>query len=256
MWNHLRALQRRRLRGEVRRPGTSTPAAARRWRHRGPERAGVPVLGPTATITAEIRTGASSCIYTGPARRAGEALLIVDSLDIGTKRPPRVAVPAGPAPREARARPRRRHAEPGHRRRARRSTTRSSSTARWTASTSSSSARRRCSFRTTATSCLPVARRTTSLKPNHVNPDLRALGAAPRVGGRGDAEARQAPRLQQARLLPRRGQLGGARLRPVRRARPALPRRASPTWRRATTLPAPYTDMFGHYDLVGAHVRR
>ncbi len=45
--------------------------------------------------------------YTGPARRAGEALLIVDPLDIGQQGPPRVELPAGPAPREGRARLRR-----------------------------------------------------------------------------------------------------------------------------------------------------
>jgi hypothetical protein len=70
--------------------------------------------------------------YTGPARRAGEALMIVDPLDIGTK--DRRAWTYLPAPQ----------AQP-------RSTTPSSSTARWSASTSSCSARRRCWCRTTPT---------------------------------------------------------------------------------------------------------
>jgi hypothetical protein len=52
-----------------------------------------------------------------------------------------------------------------------------------------------------------------------------ALGAAPRLGGGGDAARGQAPRLQQAHLLPRRGLVGGAGLRRIRRARPDLPRR-------------------------------
>ena len=59
----------------------------------------------------------SSCIYVGPARRDGEALLVIDSVNPLKQGAPRLAVPAGPAPREARAGPRLRHAESGRRRR-------------------------------------------------------------------------------------------------------------------------------------------
>jgi hypothetical protein len=87
-----------------------------------------------------------------PGRRAGEALMAIDSVNPVVQ--PRRAwqyLP-GPAPGEARARSRLRHAEPRHRGHRRPTPTPSSSTARWTASTSSSWARRRCTSPTTATS--------------------------------------------------------------------------------------------------------
>jgi hypothetical protein len=55
-------------------------------------------------------------------------------------------------------------------------------------------------------------------------PGPGALGTAPRVGGRGDAEAGQAPHLRQAHLLPRRGQLDRAGRRHVRRQGRPVPR--------------------------------
>ena len=51
-------------------------------------------------------------LYVGPARRNGEALLLDRRGQPAEAAAPRVAVPAGPAPREARARSRLRHAEP------------------------------------------------------------------------------------------------------------------------------------------------
>ena len=50
------------------------------------------------------------------------------------------------------------------------------------------------------------------------------LRAAPRVEGRGDGQAGDAPPVRQARVLPRRGQLGDHGRRPVRRAGQALAR--------------------------------
>ena len=86
--------------------------------------------------------------YTGPARRAGEALLIVDPLDIGTK--DRRAWVYLPGQRRVKVAPDLSHDTPNPGTAgATRSTTSSSSTARWTASTSSWSARRRCTFPTT-----------------------------------------------------------------------------------------------------------
>ncbi len=77
---------------------------------------------------------------------------------------------------------------------------------------------------------------------------LRALGAASRVGRRGDAQARQAPHLQQARVLPRRGQLGGARLRPVRRAGQLYRSTLRQHDRTATTCSAVNVDNYAFYD--------
>jgi hypothetical protein len=56
-------------------------------------------------------------LYAGPARRNGEALLIIDAVNPLEAAAPRVAVPAGPAPRAPGARPRVRHAEPRRSRR-------------------------------------------------------------------------------------------------------------------------------------------
>ncbi len=89
-------------------------------------------------------------LYVGPARRNGEALLIIDSVNPAMQ--PRKAwqyLP-GPAPREARPRPRVRHAQPPARPARARTTTCRCSTARSTASNGSSPARKRCTCRTAA----------------------------------------------------------------------------------------------------------
>jgi hypothetical protein len=76
------ALQRAGLRGQVPQPerGCQRPRGAG---HRGPERAGVPVLGRSKTDADTYWR--LKLTYSGPARRAGEALLLVDPLDLGTK---------------------------------------------------------------------------------------------------------------------------------------------------------------------------
>ena len=56
-------------------------------------------------------------------------------------------------------------------------------------------------------------------KPQFVNPDVGTLGASPRLGRRGDAQARRPPHLREAPLLPRRGHVDRRRVRRVRRAR-------------------------------------
>ena len=43
------------------------------------------------------------------------------------------------------------------------------------------------------------------LKPRHLNPDLRPLRAAPRMGGGGDAQAGHAATSTRAHVLHRRG---------------------------------------------------
>ena len=63
------------------------------------------------------------------------------------------------------------------------------------------------------------------LKPNHLNPDLVRWELHRVWVVEATLKRRQAPRLQQAHLLPRRGLLGGAGQRRVRRARPALSHR-------------------------------
>ena len=63
------------------------------------------------------------------------------------------------------------------------------------------------------------------LKPNHLNPDLVRWELHRVWVVEATLKRRQAPRLQQAHLLPRRGLVGGAGVGRVRRARPALPRR-------------------------------
>ena len=193
--------------------------------------AGVPTLATTGDASSEypmydpkrpdtvprrpIPTGKIKLLYTGPARRAGEALLVIDSVN-PLAGAPRLAVPARPAPRQAGAGPRLRHAEPRHRRRVdlRRHFV-------------FNGAMDRFDFKLVGKKEMYVpyngyrltyaktADDTRQAEPPQ--PRLHALGAAPRVGGRGDAEAGQAPHLQQAHLLPRRGQLGGAGLRRVRR---------------------------------------
>ena len=188
-------------------------------------------------------------IYTGPARRAGEALLIVDPLDMGTKE--RRAWSYLPGQRRVKVAPDFSHDTPNP----------------GTAGANTfddififNGSMDRFDFKLVGKKemyrslqrlhrRLPVeaGRPAEAQSPE---PGPGPLGTAPRVGGRGDAARRQAPRVQQARVLPRRGFVGGARVRRVRRTRPAVPHRPSPTWRPSYDLPAPYTDMFSHYDLV------
>ena len=78
-----------------------------------------------------------------PQRRGADGLGLGQSAEAAA---PRVAVPAGPAPGQARAGHRLRHAESRLRGRVDVRRRVACSTARWTASTSSSSARRRCTF--------------------------------------------------------------------------------------------------------------
>ena len=170
MWNHLVRFNGQAYEAKYRNLNVDASGRAVAG-HRRRQRAGVPVLGhqprPTADTYWRIKL-----TYTGPARRAGEALMIVDPLDIGTEGPPRLELPARPAPREGRARPvattRPTPAPPAPRP----STTPSSSTARWTASTSSWSARRRCYVPYNAYGAVYQAKQDDLLKPNHLNPDL------------------------------------------------------------------------------------
>ena len=177
--------------------------------------AGVPTLAverptPTGRGRSTIRRRPASSTPTDPywlhqaaLRRAG-APQRRGAADVDARQPaeaaaPRLAVPAGPAPRQARAGPRLRHAEPRRRGRRRPTTTSRCSTARWTASTASSSARRRCTF---PYSNYRLTYHQDGGGHHQAQPPQsgsRALGAAPRLGGRGDAQAGQAPHLQQAR---------------------------------------------------------
>ena len=196
-----------------------------------------PIYDPkkTGTISAADPYWQVKLTYTGPARRAGEALLLIDSVNPLKQGTPRVAVPARPAPREARAGPRLRHAESRLPPARRRTTTSPSSTARWTASTGSSSARRRCTSRTAATGSRTTRTRADVTKPNHINPDL-VRWELHRVWVV-EATLKEGKRhiYAQAHLLPRRGQLARRRLRPVRRARAALPVELRAIRRTATT---------------------
>ncbi len=99
--------------------GTSTRPACRRSRRPAKRTWAWPIYDPkkTGAIGATDPYWLVKLTYIGPARRAGEALLsgrLGQSAEAGT---PRVAVPAGTAPRQARAGPRLRHAESRRRRR-------------------------------------------------------------------------------------------------------------------------------------------
>jgi hypothetical protein len=87
--------------------------------------------------------------YVGPARRNGEALLLIDAGQPAEAAAPRLAVPAGQRRVGSRRISRTTRRIPAPPARARTTTFRSS-TARSTATTGSSSARRRCTFRTAA----------------------------------------------------------------------------------------------------------
>ena len=153
MWNHLLRYNGLGYDSPRTRTGTSTRPACRRSPSR-PMRTG---RGRSTTrrrpgrSAPAIRTGCIKLHYVGPARRNGEALLVDRRGQPAEAAAPRLAVPAGPAPREARARPRLRHAEPRRRRRGDLRRRVRCSTARSTATTGSSSARRRCTSRTAAT---------------------------------------------------------------------------------------------------------
>ena len=90
------------------------------------------------------------------------------------------------------------------------------------------------------------------LKPNHLNPDLVRWELHRVWVVEATLKRRQAPRLQQAHLLPRRGHLGGAGVSDEYDARGQLYRAGFAYMAPSYDLPAPYTDMFGHYDLVVA----
>ena len=167
----------------------------------------------------------------------------------------------GPAPREARAGPRVRHAEPGHRGRRRRTRRRSVF----------NGAMDRFDWKLVGKKEMYVpyngyklmyaqGRQAGAHQAEPPQSGLHALGAASRVGRGGDAQARPARPLQQARVLPRRGQLDRARRRPVRRqAASSIARRfAQPDVQlrrergeRSTTRTRSTTSARASYNIVG-----
>ena len=221
MWNHLvryagrrDALQVRRVQHRLRRHVSTLSAS-------GPELPGVPGLrsgepghgGSRATdaVLARSRSGILWHRRAGPARRCWSSTTL-NPLRAAAQG---LAVPARPAPREAGA---------GHLRATRR--TRAPSGAgdlRRCVRVQRGACDRydfklvrqdaRCSCRTTPTRSVSGAGQGTKaadiLGPSTaMKPALPALGTAPRVGGRSDAQAGQAPHLLEAGVLPRRGQLG------------------------------------------------
>ena len=143
-------------------------------------------------------------IYTAPARITGEGNLQRKYINPVSSPDKTWTLHAGPAPREAVAR-RLRTTFRWPRRPARCCTTRSTaSRAGSTASTGSSSARGRCILPYNAYKYLPA-------KPDDVlmkggpNPDVLRWELHRVHRGRGDAEARRAPRRREAALLLRRG---------------------------------------------------
>ena len=140
MWNHLVRFNGQAYEVEVPQPERRRQRPHRRWPPKASACRSIPYWDNEQDLAETYWR--IKLTYTGPARRAGEALLIVDPLDIGTKdrrawsylpgqRRVKVAPDLAfdtPNPGTAGATP---------------STTPSSSTARWTASTSSWSARRR-----------------------------------------------------------------------------------------------------------------
>ena len=150
--------------------------------------------------------------------------------------PPRLDVPAGPAPRQDRPRSRARHAQPGHRRcddvRRHVHLQRLDGPLRLQAGRQEGDVRSVQRLRRR----LPVqAGRPAQAQPPESRP--RALGTAPRLGRRGDAEGRQAPRLlaSASSISTRTRGRRSRRTSTTRAARSIAP--ASPTWRRATTCP-------------------
>ena len=108
--------------------------------------------------------------YTGPARRAGEALMAIDSVNPIVQ--PRRAWQYLPGQRRVKLAPDLSYDTPNAGTAGARPTPmRSCSTARWTGSTSSSSARRKCTCRTAATSSMYAKDVKPALTPNHLNPD-------------------------------------------------------------------------------------
>jgi hypothetical protein len=96
MWNHL-----------VRYPGVAYVQKYENW---NVDAAGVPTLATAGTLTNEFPLfdpkrpdGAAKesdafwkikVLYTGPARRAGEALMVIDSVNPDRAGPPRLAIPS------------------------------------------------------------------------------------------------------------------------------------------------------------------
>jgi hypothetical protein len=159
--------------------------------------------------------------YTGPARRAGEALMAIDSVNAIRAAAPCLAIPAGTAPRQARARPVVRHAQRGHRghvdvlRRVR--LQRRAGPVRLEARGQEGDVRSVQRLQAHVRQG-PEARVVRQPRQSRIH----ALGTASRVGRGRIAEAGTAGPLQQARVLHRRRQLGRARRRPVRRQGAAL----------------------------------
>ena len=215
-------LQRPGLRGQVPQPERrrQRPHDAR---HRRREHPGISRSGTTARPSAETYWRIK-LTYTGPARRAGEALMLIDPLDIGTK--DRRAWSYLPGQRRVKVAPDLSHDTPNP-------GTAGATTFDDTFIFNGSMDRFDFKLVGKKEMLVPVQRlrgglpgqagRPAQAQPPEPRPG--ALGAAPRVGRRSDAEGRQAPRLQQAHLLPRRGLLGGGGERRVRRPRPALPHR-------------------------------
>ena len=162
--------------------------------------------------------------YTGPARRAGEALMLVDPLDIGTK--DRRAWSYLPGQRRVKVAPDLAHDTPNP------------GTAGATTFDDTfifNGSMDRFDFKLVgkkemlvpynAYAAVYQAKQDDLLKPNHLNPDLVRWELHRVWVVEATLKRRQAPRLQQAHLLPRRGLVGGAGQRRVRRARPAVPHR-------------------------------
>ena len=215
---------------------------ARRRLHPGEVRVRVRLLA-TATVTSrrtqreDQQASSTSCrTVTAPARLAGQILLVHEDARPGEAAAPGLDLQPRPAPRAPRAQ-RRPTTTPARRPTACAPTTTSTcSTARPTATTGSWWARRRCTSRTTPTRLIGNKLKYADiLKPGHINPDTRALRAAPRLGGRGDAQARHQPHLQAPHLLHRRGQLADGRRRTSTTAAASCGATPSSTARTGTT---------------------
>ena len=208
-----------------------------------------PIYDPkkTGPINASDPYWLSKLQYVGPARRNGEALLLDRRRQPAEAAAQGVAVPARPAPRQARAGPRVRHAE--SRRRRRRHVRRRVGVQRRDRPLRLEARRQEGDVRSVQQLSADVPQDVGGPhEAQSPQPGLRALGAASRVGGRGDAQGRQAPHLQQARVLSSTRTAG-------RRSRPTSTTRAASSTARASRIQsysydaqAPFGDTFAIYD--------
>ena len=224
MWNHLVRLYGRRRTTRSTRTGTWTRRA---W-PRSPPRATSPTSSRCTTRSAPTTVAKETdpyfklkLYYTGPARRAGEALMAIDSVNAIAQ--PRRAWQYLPGQRRVKLAPDLSYDTPN---------AGTAGTSTYSDAFVFNGALDRFDWKLVGKKEMYVPYNgyklmyakdlKPALTPNHVNPDYMRWELHRVWVVEGDAQAGPARSVQQARVLPRRGQLGRARRRPVRRQGAAL----------------------------------